>query len=303
MGGLYLRDLDTPLTTGNNYTVVSAVNAVLKASKKLNFSSKNSTAAIVGATGSIGKGISQLLSKDVSRLLLIGNPKNKKSSINRLYRVAGEIYSYLSKLKNSNYKFNKNSIGSKLSEYNLPDYRADIHRFIEFAQNLENKDTPILITTDINEVLPLANIIVSATSTTDILIRPDNLRQGAVVCDISRPGNVSKELLKLRPDILVIDGGVVEVPGRPSLGWNFGFDKGLAYACMAETMMLALEHRYENMSIGSSGVNLDNILYMKKLAEKHGFKLANFRSFNRPLDPKTWQKLLDARNKIEESAI
>ena len=31
-------------------------------------------------------------------------------------------------------------------------------------------------------------------------------------------------------------GGVVEVWDRPNLGWNFGFEQGLGYACMGETM-------------------------------------------------------------------
>jgi len=85
------------------------------------------------------------------------------------------------------------------------------------------------------------------------------------------------------PDVLVIDGGVIEVSGLPSLGWNFGFDKGLAYACMSETMMLALEKHYVHTSLGSSGISLDTILMTRELAQKHGFKLASFKSFNKPI--------------------
>ena len=97
--------------------------------------------------------------------------------------------------------------------------------------------------------------------------------------------------------MLVIDGGVVELPGRPSLGWDFGFEKGLAYACMAETMMLALVHQYKHYSLGSSGVNLETILRTRYLAAEHGFKLASFRSFNRPLSEESWQKLFLARRR------
>jgi hypothetical protein len=55
------------------------------------------TAAIVGAAGSIGRGISLLLSETVPRLILIGNPNNQTSS-DRLHQVAAEIYRYQSAL-------------------------------------------------------------------------------------------------------------------------------------------------------------------------------------------------------------
>ena len=81
----------------------------------------------------------------------------------------------------------------------------------------------------------------------------------------------------------------------PSLGWNFGFEKGLAYACMSETMMLALEHHYKHTSLGSSDITLDSILLTRGLADKHGFKLADFRSFNRPLSDERWDSVISAR--------
>ena len=40
---------------------------------------------------------------------------------------------------------------------------------------------------------------------------------GCCDCDLSRPANVSREVLHKRPDVLVIDGGIVEVPNRPDL--------------------------------------------------------------------------------------
>ncbi len=152
--------------------------------------------------------------------------------------------------------------------------------------------------TDIDAVLSRADIVISATSATEKVIHAGNLKQGAIVCDISRPANVSEEVDRARPDVLVIDGGVVEVPGLPSFGWDFGFEEGLAYACMAETMLLALEHEYKHYSLGSSGVNLETILQTRYWAAEHGFKLANFRSFNRPLSEESWQKLLQNRKEL-----
>ncbi len=298
-GGLYVRNEDVPVTTGNSYTVVSAVEAVKKALNKLQIKPEKSKAAVVGATGSIGKGTATLLSRSISRLFLIGNPEHKKSSRKRLYRIAGKIYKYIAKLKADNYTFKPDTIGYKLKNKDLPDTGSPLNKFVKFAKNQD--DNLIIITTSIENTIPLADVTIVATNSIDTLIKPIHLKPGAVVCDMSRPKNVSKEIDKKRPDVLVIDGGIIEVPGKPSMGWNFGFERGLVYACMAETMMLALEHKYENTSLGSSGVNLESILYTKKLAQKHGFKLADLRSYDRPLSKNKWDKIKSALQNKEIS--
>jgi len=78
----------------------------------------------------------------------------------------------------------------------------------------------------------------------------------------------------------VIEGGAVEVPGDVDFHFNFGFPPKTAYACMAETMILALEERYESYSLGRD-LSLERVKIIAALAKKHGFKLAGFRSFER----------------------
>jgi predicted amino acid dehydrogenase len=297
MGGLYLKDEGIPVTTGNSYTVVSAVDAVNTATDILRFDRSTVTAAVVGAAGSIGKGIALLLSETVPRLILIGNPKNKDSSY-RLHQVAAEIYRYQSALLNQGRPLKPGSMGRLLSACaELPPAGSPPEAFEEFALGTGRRLKLIEFSTDIDAVLARADVVISATSTTGKIIHAGNLKQGSIVCDVSRPPNVSEEVDWARPDVLVIDGGVIEVPGLPSLGWDFGFEEGLAYACMAETMMLALEQRYKHYSLGSSGVNLETILQTRYWASEHGFKLAAFRSFNRPLSEERWQKLLLARRR------
>jgi acetylornithine/succinyldiaminopimelate/putrescine aminotransferase/predicted amino acid dehydrogenase len=298
MGGLYLKNEKVPITTGNSYTVVSAVDAVTTASEKLCVDRAETTAAIVGAAGSIGRGISLLLSETVPRLILIGNPNNQTSS-DRLHQVAAEIYRYQSALLQQGRTLKPGSMGHLLAGCSaLPDPDASMDDFEAFVDGEGNRMGLIGFSTDIDAVLSRADIVISATSATEKVIHAGNLKQGAIVCDISRPANVSEEVDRARPDVLVIDGGVVEVPGLPSFGWDFGFEEGLAYACMAETMLLALEHKYKHYSLGSSGVNLETILQTRYWAAEHGFKLANFRSFNRPLSEESWQKLLQNRQEL-----
>lgn len=297
MGGLYLKNEGVPLTTGNSYTVVAAVDAVNTAVDKLQMDRDDLTVAVVGAAGSIGKGIALLLSERLPRLILIGNPHNTDSS-QRLQAVAAEIYRYQAALINQGRPLKKGGMGLILARCpELPPPSAPPEAFADFVQGAGRRLGLIEFSTDIDAVLARADVVVSATSSVGKIIHAGNLKRNAIVCDISRPANVSEEVDEARPDVLVIDGGVVEVPGLPSLGWDFGFEKGLSYACMAETMILALEHQYKHFSLGSSGVNLESILLTRTWGAEHGFKLAAFRSFNRPLSEESWQKLLLARRR------
>jgi len=139
---------------------------------------------------------------------------------------------------------------------------------------------PIDIRRDPKVVLPELDLLVSVTSAVDTVIHAEDLKRGAVVCDVARPRDVSKDVARKRNDVLVIEGGVVEVPGEVDFGLNFGFPPRTAYACMSETMVLALEGRYENFTLGR-GLTLEGVLEIQSLAKKHGFRLAGFRSFER----------------------
>ncbi len=140
----------------------------------------------------------------------------------------------------------------------------------------------ITVTDDINQ-LAQAHLIISVTSAVDTVIEAHHLRQGAVVCDVARPRDVSKIVAAQRPDVLVIEGGMVEVPGTVDFGFNFGFPPQMAYACMAETMTLALERQYESYTLGKD-IKLSQVLTIDKIANKHGFKLGGFRSFEKAVN-------------------
>ncbi len=134
-------------------------------------------------------------------------------------------------------------------------------------------------TTDIN-TLTKANLIISVTSAIDAIIEPKHLRRGAVICDVARPRDVSRRVVEERNDVLVIEGGMVEVPGPVEFGFNFGFPPKMAYACMAETMALALEGRMESFTLGKI-IQLSQVHTIDKIADRHGFRLGGFRSFER----------------------
>jgi len=134
------------------------------------------------------------------------------------------------------------------------------------------------------DVLKEAQLILTVTSAIHDVIHPEHLQSGSVVCDVARPRDVSAMVAAVRDDILVIDGGMVDVPGPVDFHFNFGFPPGKAYACMAETIALALEGRFEDYTLGKH-LTRTRVEEIDAMAKKHGFRLSGFRSFEREVTP------------------
>jgi fatty aldehyde-generating acyl-ACP reductase len=130
------------------------------------------------------------------------------------------------------------------------------------------------------DVLSNAQLILTVTSAIHDVIEPAYLQPGSVICDVARPRDVSAMVMAARDDILVIDGGMVDVPGPVDFHFNFGFPPGRAYACMAETIALALEGRFEDYTLGKQ-LTRARVEEIDTIADKHGFRLSGFRSFER----------------------
>ncbi len=149
---------------------------------------------------------------------------------------------------------------------------------------LRDKLTPqarseLIISTKM-DVLKDAQLILTVTSSIHDIIHPEHLQPGSVVCDVARPRDVSAMVAAVRDDILVIDGGMVDVPGAVNFNFDFGFPEGKAYACMAETIALALEGRFEDYTVGKD-ITLERVKDITAIAERHGFRMSGFRSFER----------------------
>ena len=203
------KNLDIAVTSGNSYTVATAIQGTKQAARMMGKDLKECRAVVVGATGSIGAASVRLLAKEVKHITLVA-------------RHMGPLE--------------------------------------ELAQELIEQNH--------------CEVAVS------FLIEPGDLKPGAVVCDVARPRNVSRDVSLKRNDVLVIEGGVINVPGNVDFHFNFGFPPHTSYACMAETMILALDGRYENFSLGRS-LDINKINLISQLADKHNFKMAGFRNFER----------------------
>jgi len=156
---------------------------------------------------------------------------------------------------------------------------------IELQQSLLAAGAHAKITTSTGlEALRSSQIVLTVTSDIHAIIQPEHLMPGSIICDVARPRDVSAQVAALREDVLVIDGGIVEVPGKVNFNFDFGFPPGKAYACMAETMALALEGRFENYTIGKN-ITREQVLEISQLAEQHGFQLSGLRSFEQQITP------------------
>jgi predicted amino acid dehydrogenase len=135
-------------------------------------------------------------------------------------------------------------------------------------------------TIDIREAVRKADLILTATSAVSAIVEPEDLKPGAVISEVSLPHDVSRRVATERPDVLVSEGGNILVPGEPNFNFDFGLPPRTALACMSETMILTLENKFVNYSLGR-GIHLDKVLEIERLAGTHGFKLAGMRAFDK----------------------
>ncbi len=149
----------------------------------------------------------------------------------------------------------------------------------EARQRCEGQLAKVIASVDVADIYD-ADLILTVSSAVGAIIEPEHMKPGAVVCDVARPRDVSRAVQEKRDDVLIIEGGMVEVPGPVNFNFDFGFPPGKAYACMAETMVLALSGKYEDYSLGKY-ITIERVREIGILATEHGFKLSGFRSFEK----------------------
>ncbi|MHB8433477.1 MAG: shikimate dehydrogenase [Candidatus Tyrphobacter sp.] len=226
-----------PVTTGNSLTIAAGLQSLLRGAREMGVEPAESTAVVVGATGSIGGACVRLLAPSVGRVILVAR------NATRLRKLHEQI--------------------------------AD-----ELA-------CPSEATTDVSAAVRRAQLVLTATSSTQDVIEPEDLQTGAIVCELSLPHDVSRRVAALRPDVLVTEGGNMLVPGEPRFErvrepgseFDLNLPPRTALACMSETMVLALEQRFESYTLGR-GIDLAKVIEMQAMAERCGFTLGGMRAFD-----------------------
>lgn len=198
---------------------------------------------------------------------VINNKFNKEKLVIGIVGAAGSIGSAVAKmLAQENYNL-------LLNDKNSTRLSGVIDQIKSRCLNLKTKRADRLID------LKSADVVVVASSATELIIKSEHLKTGAILYDITQPRNVSPKLIMERPDLKVIDGGVIDTP-HIDYGMNIGLSPHQAFACLAETMIFAMEDIKEN-SVGF--VEVEKAKKMISLMNKNPHFKTNFYSFGRRL--------------------
>jgi predicted amino acid dehydrogenase len=211
-------------TTGNTTTAYTTLSNISKHSGEAGMHTEETTIALLGATGSIGKAVSIYLAKlPYKECILIGRDNAKLESLKR--EIDGEA-------------------GGRVRK---------------------------ITTTSSLDSIREADVLVVMTSSASFLVDSRLLKSGSLVLDITQPSNISDLVVRERSDVTFIDIGLVQTPGV-EIRYNLGIARGTAFACLAETMILASEHSEEDF-VGH--VDFRHIDRIEKLFGASQFKLTS----------------------------
>jgi predicted amino acid dehydrogenase len=160
-----------------------------------------------------------------------------------------------------------------------PEKLIDLKRTIE----RETPGTKVTIALRPGDLAAECDLVVTATSAFgQRILDISTCKPGAVICDVARPPDIGEREAALRRDVAVIESGEVLIPGEIDIDYDIGLPKGTAYACLAETALLAMEGRFESFTLGRN-IDVDRVKEIYRLFKKHEFQIAGLRSFGKVL--------------------
>lgn len=124
------------------------------------------------------------------------------------------------------------------------------------------------------------------------------VKPGCVITDVARPLDIPAEDVAKRPDVLVIESGEIQLPGNVRMK-DIGLPRGIAYACLAETIVLALEARFENFTLGRN-IEWEKVREIYKLGLKHGMELAAISGVNGVFTDEDFERVRTLAEEAEE---
>lgn len=137
-----------------------------------------------------------------------------------------------------------------------------------------------------------ADIVIAATNNPYILLTAAHLKPGAIVIDAAQPKNVSEEIPRQRPDVIVIESAVVQTPDV-DVHFDLDLAPGEALGCLSETMILTAIGWRGHYSLGKADPSL--AAHMIASGRALGFRLAKFRNSTGYITDKHLQTIARAR--------
>jgi predicted amino acid dehydrogenase len=170
----------------------------------------------------------------------------------------------------------------------------------------ETPDVKIYIATRPDKYLADMDVIVTATSAAGkTILDITKVKPGCVITDVARPLDLSPADVAKRPDVLVIESGEILLPGEPRFK-DIGLPPKVAFACLAETIVLALEGRFEIFTIGRE-IEWKKVKEIYAMGLKHGMRLAAISGVNGVYTNEDIKKVVElalaARAKAEQEKL
>jgi len=295
-----INDFEVPVTSGNTFTTGLTILGIIEAARRKSLDLTQGTVAVVGAAGNIGMVLSQLLAQNVGRLQLIGRPGDQ--SVQRLKHVRKtcwqELLKRIQKEKANGFSATDTELtGVGLAVFELLEQAEDkTHPLHTVAASLDHEEVPAqlgrlmddslhqLFSDEIPWVelkaglgdLTECDVVIVATNSHDAdLIKPENLKHGAIVCCTSVPSNLSHDFDNNNMECLAFDGGLAKLPDDSRVDFVGMPGGALAYGCLAETFLLGFEG--QNHSYSKGAVTLDQVYQMMEMAQTHGFELGSLK--------------------------
>ena len=255
------------VTTGNTYTVALARAAILKAIEALGHAADGMRIGIIGAGGNIGAALTQLLADDFSRFRLIG----RKETLARVERAAELAYAAALATLRAGEPMPARSLAAALAGTQAAN--AANGRDARALLRAEFGEDPFLPVSSAIENLGDCLMIVSASNAITPILNSRNVGKGVrIICDVSVPSDVDSELIKARPDIEVIRGGIALAPDGNDFEVDFlKLSHNCLLACMAETAVLGFAGQRDFTSTGN--IDPESVRTCENLAENLGFSL------------------------------
>ena len=138
----------------------------------------------------------------------------------------------------------------------------------------DTPDAKVTCSVDYDNLLSDMDMIVTSTSGAGKKILDiTKVKPGCVITDVARPLDLPPSEVAKRPDVLVIESGEIELPTKVKGMKSIGLPPNVIYACLAETIVLALEGRFEVFTVGRD-TEWEKVKEIYKLGLKHGMKLS-----------------------------
>ena len=218
-GVLLSEALNIPVTTGTSYTIAIAIEAALKAACDVGINLKEAKVGIIGATGSIGKACSVILSNQVGSLMLIGRNQERLESIVEYIRL----------------------------NFNQPNITCSTN----IKQSVKNCDIVIIATTSPSELLSVNDLnpgcIVCDISVPHNISSEDAEQSSILVIDgglVQCPGNVNFPYLALAPGLAYACLSEVMMLELEGMFQNYSIGGNISVIKILKISQLASKHGF-----------------------------------------------------------